>query len=81
MISHISIETFQPKPQSVKISLLPSEKYAKQKEWLIIWFDAYGAMIAGGRSVEDGDGPCYYKTFGELIDAIKEALDREPEPK
>jgi hypothetical protein len=44
---------------------------------MTIWWCADPGMISGGRSVENGAGPYYYRTFEQLSDAIRHSLDRD----
>lgn len=74
----LNFETMAREPAMVVVSLQPNEKNIA-KEHIVIWFNASDGMTSGGRAVEIGYGPNYYTTFGELKEAIKSALDSEPE--
>lgn len=62
----------------VNYKLQPTEKNIKQS-YISIWYNQVDAMASGGRAVEIGWGPNYYTTFGELKEAIKDALDSDPD--
>jgi hypothetical protein len=49
---------------------------ADPSKFLSIWVNAMDAMTSGGRSVEAGEGPNYYKTIGELREALQSGLDQ-----
>jgi hypothetical protein len=42
---------------------------------LAIWYNGPDFLISGGRSVEAGNGPYYYETFGELKSAIEDGIN------
>jgi hypothetical protein len=74
----IDLKTMRPTPAFVVAYIKQGEKNHHRKH-LSIWFNADDALTSGGRSVEIGWGPNYYTTFGELKEALQEALDSDPE--
>jgi hypothetical protein len=60
-------------PNRAKLQLAKTERlYESQKHMCIHW---NSPEIGGSRSVEVGFGPNPYKTYGELKEAITEALN------
>jgi hypothetical protein len=65
----INVRTLRIEPAYVYVSLTDGVNHLR------IWFNADDAMTSGGRVVESKNGPNYYRTYGELIEAIQWGLE------
>jgi hypothetical protein len=68
----LNLNTIQYYQPGVIYILLKNNK--SDRDGLAIWYNGFDGLISGGRSVEAGNGPYYYTTFGELKNAIKEGI-------
>jgi hypothetical protein len=71
--SKLNLSTIQTaSDQGVVYILLKNNK--SNSDGLAIWYNGPDFLISGGRSVEAGNGPYYYETFGELKSAIEDGI-------
>jgi hypothetical protein len=71
--SKLNYDTILYTPELGVVYILLKNKKSNN-DGLAIWYNGFDGLIAGGRSVEAGDGPYYYTTFGELKSAIEEGI-------
>jgi hypothetical protein len=75
-LNDLVIDFDDPNPSVIKIiGRRPDRVHidlADHSNHLTIWFNAQESM--GGRTVENGHGPQYYRTFGELKRGIRNAV-------
>ena len=70
----INLSTFMFEPQFMSVEL--RNKTVSPKPFISIWFNAADGMTSGGRAVEAGEGPNYYKNYGQLKQAIENAINQ-----
>jgi hypothetical protein len=72
--SKLNLATIQiSTEQGVVYILLKNNK--SDRDGLAIWYNGPDFLISGGRSVEAGNGPYYYETFGELKSSIENGIN------